>query len=458
METQEQDKKKKLPLWVRLVIYITLFLLIGLAITWILNQRKLLPEPWSNIFAPIFSLLGAIFDKDIRKLIFERFLPKPPDDPKSSTDTSSSAQPSVSINFNPSITVSPSINASPNQNAYLRLASAETNIPQNNANATQSDDPPIIQQDREAGTSYEQKETHAQIPNQAEPHPISTTLPANPDSIFPFNTLLPHPNEFFGRVLDRNILINRTFNGSSTSIVGSRRIGKSWLIEYLRLVAKDQLGSRFRIGYIDATAPICATVAGFTARALEELGILSSYVENTNLELTTLEKIVKDLKLRNQIPVLCVDEFEGFSNRQIFNLSFFTGLRAMTQVGLVLVVASKRPLIDFVGRDGETSGFFNVFEQLTLKPFNVEVAREFAQVKGAQAGFTEQEREILLKYGQAGQPNGEHGGPPIRLQLVGKMLLWDKLLYHNRSGYLDAPDYCQDFEERLEEKYWGVVQ
>src|SRR5205807_4373223 len=104
METQEQDKKKKLPLWVRLVIYITLFLLIGLAITWIL--KSILPEPWSNIlsqiFAPIFSLLGAIFDKDIRKLIFERFLPKLPDDPKSSTDTSSSAQPSVSINFNPS--------------------------------------------------------------------------------------------------------------------------------------------------------------------------------------------------------------------------------------------------------------------------------------------------------------------------------------------------------------------
>src|SRR5260370_36358760 len=131
METQEQDKKKKLPLWVRLVIYIALFLLIGLAITWIL--KGFLPN-WSNIFAPIFSLLGAILDKDVRKLIFERFLPKPPDDPKSATDTSSSALPSVSINFNPSITVSPSINASPNQNAYLRLASAETNIPQDNAN------------------------------------------------------------------------------------------------------------------------------------------------------------------------------------------------------------------------------------------------------------------------------------------------------------------------------------
>jgi len=276
----------------------------------------------------------------------------------------------------------------------------------NNANATQSDDPPIIQQDREAGTSYEQKETHAQIPNQAESHSISTTPPANPDSIFLFATHLPHQNELFGRELDRRILINRTLNESSTSIVGARRIGKSWLIEYLRLVAKDQLGSHFKIGYIDATESSCATVAGFIARTLEELGILSSYIDNTNLGLATLEKTVRDLKFRNYIPVLCIDEFEGFSNRQIFSLSFFTGLRAMTQAGLVLVVASKRPLIDFVGKDGETSGFFNVFEQLTLKPFNIEVAREFAQVKGVQAGFTEQEHEILLKYGQAGQPNG----------------------------------------------------
>src|SRR5437588_12354026 len=136
MESQEQDKRKKLPLWVRLIIYITLFLLIGLTITWILNQLSIVPKSWSNslskIFAPIFSLLGAIFDKDIRKLIFERFLPKPPDDPNSSTQTSSSAQPSVNINFNPSITVSPSINAS------SQLPFAEKNTSQNDANATQS--------------------------------------------------------------------------------------------------------------------------------------------------------------------------------------------------------------------------------------------------------------------------------------------------------------------------------
>ena len=46
METQEQNKK--LPLWVRLVIYITLFLLIGLAITWILNQLSDVRKSWSN--------------------------------------------------------------------------------------------------------------------------------------------------------------------------------------------------------------------------------------------------------------------------------------------------------------------------------------------------------------------------------------------------------------------------
>lgn len=266
---------------------------------------------------------------------------------------------------------------------------------------------------------------------------------------------LPKAGEFYGRVREREALINRTYNKASTSIVGSRRIGKSWLIEYLLLVARTKLGSRYRMCYLDATMPGCATVAGFTAKASQGLGISLSG-DLTNLGLVTLEHSVEDLKSKNQIPVLCIDEFEGFGKREAFDLTFFAGLRALTQAGLVLVISSKSPLIDIVGDYGKTSGFFNVFEQLTLEPFDVEEAEEFTTAKSAQAGFTEQERAYLMKYGQI----GEQQWFPLRLQLVGKMLLEDKILFAREGSHYYRPDdtnYWQKFEKRLEEKYRGVV-
>ncbi len=276
------------------------------------------------------------------------------------------------------------------------------------------------------------------------------------DSVFLFNEPLTDPKEFYGRVRDRKTLINRTNKGISTSIVGPRRIGKTWLISYLRLVAPTELGTHFRIGYLDATLASCATVVGFIEKVFEEFNI--SFVHDyANLELAMLEKVVQNLKLKNQVPILCIDEFEGFGNRKVFDLGFFSGLRAITQVGLGLVVTSKRPLIDVVGDDGKTSGFFNIFEQLTLKPFNLKEAEAFVRDKSIQGRLTEQERAYLLKYG------GKDGQqwPPIRLQLAGKMLLEDKSLAAEGDiddYYPDDPKYWEAFEERLEEKYRGVIR
>lgn len=269
--------------------------------------------------------------------------------------------------------------------------------------------------------------------------------------IFLFNEPLLDSDEFYGRTRERTTLINRTRNGASTSIVGPRRIGKTWLIDYLRLVAPTELGARFRIAHMDATAAGATTVAKFTAKVLKELG----YSDRTDEGLDRLENVVEDLKSSGKIPVLCIDEFEGFDNPQEFNLGFFTKLRAMTQTGLVLVIGCKRPLIDIVGNDGHTSGFFNVFEQLTLKPFSQVEAEEFTKAKAPQAGFDDQERIYLLKYGREYGQKGEEQWPPMRLQLVGKMLLYDKV-YH--FYHPDDPSYWKKFEEELIEKYQGVVR
>ncbi len=278
----------------------------------------------------------------------------------------------------------------------------------------------------------------------------SEQLPAfRPGPVFLFNEPLTDPLEMYGRRRERDILVNRTYRKASTSIVGPRRIGKTWLVDYLRLVAPCELSTRFCIGYLDGTMPSCKTVDGFVNGALEELGLPP--VDHGGM--VALEKGLKLLKTSGTVPVLCIDEFEGLSNRQEFTLDFFRGLRAMAHsYGLVLVAVSRQPLSVVVGKDVETSGFFNIFEQLMLEPFNVEEATTFIHEKSKQASFTEQESQCLWKYGE----ESEQEWPALRLQLVGKMLLEERHLQKNDDD-ADSVRRWQRFEQRLEEIYREVV-
>ncbi len=263
--------------------------------------------------------------------------------------------------------------------------------------------------------------------------------------IFLFNEPLPAAGELYGRRRERETLISRTFRKASTSIMGPRRSGKSWLVQYLLHSAPYEFGSRFYVRYLDATMPGCSTVAGFVDEVLEEFGLS---VPRTHKGLVALERGLKSLKAKNRVPVLCIDEFEGFSNRQEFTLDFFRGLRAMTQkFDLALVVVSRSPLSEVIGKDVETSGFFNIFEPCTLEPFAVQDAREFILAKGQQANFGQLEYACMWKYGEV----SEQKWPPLRLQLVGKLLL-------EENGQIrDDPLYWRHFEQRLEDRYRGVV-
>ncbi len=281
--------------------------------------------------------------------------------------------------------------------------------------------------------------------------PARTEKVVSYHDVFLFNERLIDAKEFFGRKQERIILLERTRKASSTSIVGPRRIGKTWLIDYLMQVAPDQLGLGYRVGYLDATMPGCETVSGFTEAALESLGV-RVWPRQAHLNLNVLRAAAKKLQEHNVTPILCIDEFEGLSNQSEFNLGFFIGLRAICHRGLLgLVIASKRTLLSIVGNNGYTSGFFNIFETCTLGPFTEKDAKAFVQIKGDQAKFSEQERVLLLRYGQ----QGEQQWHPLRLQLAGKMLLEDK---DEGSCRPNDIDYQWTFKTRLEEKYRAVVE
>lgn len=271
-------------------------------------------------------------------------------------------------------------------------------------------------------------------------------------SVFLFNAPLTDADEFFGRRRERLTLLDRTHKGLATSIVGPRRIGKTWLMQHMMLAASKQFGPRYRIAYIDATSPRCVSVAGFVATVLEELKIDNIASSEMVLDLAYLDHSLKNIRRQGYMPVLCIDEFEGLANEQTFDLRFFTSLRAIAQAGLALVVASKSSLLELVSSTLKTSPFFNIFERLTLKPFSIKEAKKFVEARSSVAGFTQQECSRLLSYGQV----EGLGWPPARLQLVGKLLLEEKRLSENEDADYyrpDDPDYWGDFEKRLEEKY-----
>ena len=128
--------------------------------------------------------------------------------------------------------------------------------------------------------------------------------------IFHFNVPhLPNLAEFYGRKVERIALLNRTRNGSCTSIIGPRRIGKTWLMDYLKLAAPTQLDVTYHFATLDGTMPQCQTIPEFCTRVLNAFDIPFAA---SQADMKMLEEIAKKQKKLAITLVLCIDEFEGF--------------------------------------------------------------------------------------------------------------------------------------------------
>jgi hypothetical protein len=224
---------------------------------------------------------------------------------------------------------------------------------------------------------------------------------------------------------------------------------------YLYLVAPQELGPHFRIGSMSATLPSSAQVAGFCKAALEALGHPSpSLLQRPDL--TLLEGFVRNIVANKNVPILCIDEFERLMDYPECNSQFFNELRAITQIGLGLVVLSKKPLAEIMSENGLNSNFYNVFQPVSLVPFDKGDAEQFLQEKGTQAHFTIEERRYIQTYSRT---DGEKF-PPLRLQLVGDRLWHEKYVTDpaTRQRYRpDDPAYWEGFKERVDATYRGMV-
>ena len=281
--------------------------------------------------------------------------------------------------------------------------------------------------------------------------------------IFPYNfPSPPSADEVFGRMQERTTLLSRTHNGGITAINGPRRIGKTWLMHYLKLVAPTHLGSNYRVGIMSATHPQCQTLAGFISHSLGTLNIPTHSLPTSNVQLRHLSIAMRDLKAQQIVPVLCIDEFEGFTGKPWFDGAFVEGLRAIAQDdGLVLVVAAKKTLREIVdGLISQTSQLYGMVQQLPLKPFAEMEANAYVIKKGRLAGFSNEDQQFFLECAPIYRQDGTRVWFPLRLQLVGQMLLADKeaIQAQQQSFQVQDQTYRADFKQRLNEQWQAVVR
>lgn len=203
--------------------------------------------------------------------------------------------------------------------------------------------------------------------------------------------------DFYDRKEEVNRVVGRLLNkGQSTAIVGGPRTGKTSLLHYLfaptnRAKLYGAPGEQMLFSFLDvqtlggqftpaqfweqALAPVKAQLVDpHPDSALARQYQLSRENHFGNF---TLEILFRQLWQAGGQLVLLIDEFEMLLSHPILdNAEFFGGLRSLTSRSggtLSLVVASRLPLVVLNAQtqpfNPTGSPFFNIFDQVTLGPF-----------------------------------------------------------------------------------------
>lgn len=211
-------------------------------------------------------------------------------------------------------------------------------------------------------------------------------------TVYQPRTRLTDPSWFHGRdyILGRLFSYLDKRSPQNVSIVGQRRIGKSWL---LRVVELDQeLRKRYleeprnyTFVYWDLQCEPSLSPDLFFKRMIELLlkylppelrdACRSEYDEADPEE--SLSDMLYLLEIDEHRVVLLLDEFAAITRSTAFTESFFSHLRSIfSQAPMTCVTASYRSLGEMCHL-GPDSPFFNIFSRIQLRLFSREDAQRF---------------------------------------------------------------------------------
>jgi len=279
------------------------------------------------------------------------------------------------------------------------------------------------------------------------------------------------PDHFFGRRREIEQIVTRLQNVAceSSSIVGERRIGKTSLLQrFLSPAALERHGftSEYVFVYLSFEGFSHITPTRFWQWVLEEL---EPKTENTQLreqialirqadmvDLFEVRRLFDQFTRKGLRIVFLFDEFEYVIRNKNFDADFYGGLRHLaTNYNLALVTSSSRELIYYC-HSAEIAGspFFNIFANITLKPFTQEEAclliKEY--LEGTPVSFSREDVAWLLHIA---------GCHPYFLQIAG-FFMFDAYTREEYAGPEKVDRRRKYVEERFEENaipnfvyYWG---
>ena len=279
------------------------------------------------------------------------------------------------------------------------------------------------------------------------------------------------PDHFFGRRREIEQIVTRLQNVSceSSSIVGERRIGKTSLLQrFLSPAALERHGftSEYVFVYLSFEGFSHITPTRFWQWVLEEMepkikdeqlrGQIAALRQADAIDLFEVRRLFDHLTRKGLRVVPLFDEFEYVIRNKNFDTDFYGGLRHLaTNYNLALVTSSSRELIYYC-HSAEIAGspFFNIFANITLKPFTHEEAclliKEY--LEGTPVSFSRDDMVWILHLA---------GCHPYFLQIAG-FFLFDACTRGEYAKPENMERRRKYVEERFEENavpnfvyYWG---
>ncbi len=216
---------------------------------------------------------------------------------------------------------------------------------------------------------------------------------------------------FFGREKELWRIQDACRQTGSVSIVGERRIGKSSL---LRLLSTPEVIKTSGLG--DGCVFCLIDLQGFEEIDNEQFwdcvlrALLKKIPENfrdelkkalerkqfDNFSLRLLFEKLEALKI-----IFLFDEFETILQNPRITLSLYGHLRYLSQnCPVMFITATRRELVyHCIDDDAKASPFFNIFENIILKPFDIKESKNLiaAYLEKSEIRFTESEESKLIE-------------------------------------------------------------
>ena len=229
---------------------------------------------------------------------------------------------------------------------------------------------------------------------------------------FEYGKPITDPVRFYGRQSELTRLRDGCYQMRSISIVGERRVGKSSLLRLFTVpefIQKCNFGEKYIFCFYDFQGTEDITQEQFWIWVLTELAekipekdlqaSINTFIEAKNFDNISLRHIFEKLKSKNLI--FLFDEFETILQHQNFTKSFYGLLRYLNQnCPVAFITATRRELVyHLMDDDTKFSPFFNIFDNLVVKPFQKQECRDLVinYLQDSDVSFTELEITKMIE-------------------------------------------------------------